>query len=174
MGIAPRGNTKGLQTKLLAWVGNLDGHVLAYDVSSLTGRDDTKTAPIASVADVTVDPNITSMHLTNQNDALFVSSRGNRSVIWLETGASDVSIIRSFRDSRVNDPVATDKNQRVGTLITLADFTGKSVMNFESTDGPCTSGDAGGADAGSCTTYAFDGAESFPGAVYFVDTANVN
>jgi len=37
MGIAPGDNTKGLQTKLLAWVGNLDGHVLAYDAS--TGKE---------------------------------------------------------------------------------------------------------------------------------------
>lgn len=172
VGVAPAKNASGLKTKLLAWTGTLGGHVIAYDVSSLTGAAATKGTPITSVADVTVDPNLTSMHLTNQNDTLFVSSRGNRSVQWLSVNGPGVTLDRTFRDSRVNDVVATDNNQRVGTLITVGDFSGGSVMSFERHDGPCTS--EAGTDAATCTTYAFDGAETFPGAVYFVDTANVN
>ncbi len=161
LGLTPNGGTTGVQADLLAWVGALDGTIALFDASTLTGKG--APTPFKQVAKVKADPNPTSLHLTNNNDAAFVSSRGNRSVQWLSVSATGVTVDRTFRDSRVDDPVATDNNQRVGNLITIGDFTSGKVFNYEAI---C-------ADDGTCT-YGFDGELKFPGAVYFVDTANVN
>lgn len=160
LGLSPEAFPEGLRTKLLAWVATLDGTVALFDASSLTGK--APDAAFEQVASVQADPNITSLHLTNRNDAAFVSSRGNRSIQWLSVTPDALVIDRAFRDSRIDDPVATDRNQRVGNLITIGDFDGGAVFNFDSN-----------CDATPCT-YVFDGELSLPGAVYFVDTANVN
>ena len=161
-GIRANTNGKGLQKTLLAWVGNVDGHLFGYDVTA-------GSVP-SQIADVVVDANPTSLHLTNANDSLMLSSRGNRSLAWLSVGATTIDTERQFRDSRVDDPVATDNNQRM-PVITIGDFTAGTVLNFEHSEAPCPTPDAG---ATTCTTYAYDGKLTFPGAVYFVDTANVN
>jgi hypothetical protein len=162
LGLAPRGGQTGFASKLLGWVGALDGHVALFDASSLAGQGSAD--PIAKLTEVQADPNPTSLHLTNNNDAAFLVSRGNRSVQWLSAGAAALTVDRTFRDARVDDPVATDNNQRVGNLVTIGDFSSGQVLDFESS---CPS------DGGACT-YAFDGALAFPGKVYLVDTANVN
>jgi hypothetical protein len=150
-GIKANQNGKGLQKLLLAYVASLDGRLAAYDVTSL--------AAVHEVGSVMADPNPTSLHLLNANDQLSVSSRGNRSVQWLQVNEASIDITETFRDSRVNDPVSTDKNQRM-PVITIGDFSSGQVFGFER-----------GETAG---TYLFEGAMQYPGAVYFVDTANVN
>lgn len=166
-GITTRAFAKGFTTKFLAWVGSLDGTVTAFDVSALAGRPELTTAPIVAVGSVQADPNPTSMHLTNSNDALFVSSRGNRSVQWIETGEASIDVVETFRDARLDDLVATDNNQRMG-VITVGDFASGTVHNFERKAESC------GESKPRACTYLHDGQLPFPGAVYWVDSANVN
>lgn len=146
-GIDAPANAHGLRANLLAWVGNLAGRLAAYDL-----------ATHAEVGAVMVDPNPTQLHLTNDNDALMLVSRGNRSVQWVTTSDTSIDVSETFRDSRVSDPVTLDRNQRM-PVITIGDFASGSVFGFER-------GDAG--------AYLFEGAMTYPGAVYLVDTANVN
>jgi hypothetical protein len=113
------------------------------------------------------------MHLLGQavyNDDLLVVSRGNRSLQWIHTGESAITVTSRLRDARLDDPVDVDPNDRRG-LVTVADFTARKIMSFETTSGPCA---GAGADAGTCPLYSFDGELSFPGTVYRVDTTNVN
>ncbi|HEY4178733.1 MAG TPA: hypothetical protein VGM90_17925 [Kofleriaceae bacterium] len=150
-GVKANKNGKGLQKSLLAYVASLDGKLTAYDVTTLD-------ASIHEVASAMVDPNPTSLHLLNANDQLSLSSRGNRSVQWLQVNEASIDTTETFRDARVNDPVSTDKNQRM-PIITIGDFSSGQVFGFErATDG----------------TYLYEGSMQYPGAVYLVDTANVN
>ena len=167
-GVTATPNAKGLQAKLLAWVGNLDGKLAAYDVSSLDGKAADAATPIAEVGSVMVDPNPTSLHLSNNNDALFLSSRGNRSVQWVSTSPTTIDVTETFRDARIDDPVTTDHNQRM-PVITIGDFSAGQVFGFERDDASCVA-------AGTARTcsYLYEGAMTYPGAVYLVDTANVN
>ncbi|MEO8551649.1 MAG: hypothetical protein ABI678_16840, partial [Kofleriaceae bacterium] len=156
-GITAPGNAHGLRATLLAWVGSLDGTLAAYDVATHT-----------QVGSVMVDPNPTQLHLANDNDALMVVSRGNRSVQWVATSETSIDITETFRDSRVSDPVALDRNQRM-PVITIGDFSSGQVFGFERDDASCTT-------AGPTRTcaYKYEGAMTYPGAVYLVDTTNVN
>jgi hypothetical protein len=160
LGLSPDATKMGLQADLLGWVGAEDGTLALFDASVLVGKG--STAPIKMAASKKLDANPTSLHLTNHNDQGFWSSRGNRSVQWINV-TTDIEVGATFRDSRVNDPVYVDHNQRWGNLITLGDFADKTVMSFLSN-----------CDASNNCTYSFTGKLEFPGNVYFVDTANVN
>src|SRR6185312_12387836 len=134
---------------------------------------DPSSAGLTPVGQVAADPNVTSMHLLGQdvyNDDLLVVSRGNRSLQWIHTGESAITVTSELRDARLDDPVDVDPNDRRG-LVTVADFTGREILSFETGSTPCS--DAG-ADAGTCAVFHFDGQLAFPGTVYRVDTTNVN
>jgi len=156
-GIHPTPNAPGLRSKLLAWVATLDGTLAAYDLATFT-----------QVGSVMTDPNPTQLRLANDNDGLIVVSRGNRSVQWVATSESSIDVTETFRDSHVDDPVAIDRNQRM-PVITIGDFSSGQVFGFERDDASCTT-------AGPVQTcaYKYEGAMMYPGAVYMIDTANVN
>jgi hypothetical protein len=170
-GVAPTPNAKGLQSKPLAWIGSLDGTIAAYDISSLDGKPSDAATPIAEVGSVMVDPNPTSLHLTNNNDQLFLSSRGNRSVQWIAASETSIDVLETFRDARVDDPVSTDHNQRM-PVISIGDFTSGQVFGFERDDSTCAA--TGTVMNARTCSYKYEGSMSYPGAVYLIDTANVN
>ena len=86
----------------------------------------------------------------------------------MSTSPTEIGVTETFRDARIDAPVATDHNQRM-PVITIGDFSAGQVFGFERDDASCVA-------AGTARTcsYLYEGAMTYPGAVYLVDTANVN
>jgi hypothetical protein len=178
------GNGKGLQKPLKAWVGNLDGEVRIYDISSFA-FDAARPIPAGSVVEigkVQAGRNLTSM--TRQgNGQVLVASRGDRRVDWVGIDGADptaLKVLRTLVDSRFDDPVVVDASDR-GPVVTIGDFTGKKLLNYRvgrtEDNGGKPPADFGcgkdGADA-DCKDFEFGGKLDLPGTPFFVGTTNVN
>lgn len=163
---------KGLQNSINAFVADAGGAVHLYDVGGAT---------IHETARADVGANLTYLTLRQPyNRAVLAVSRGARLLAWLDVGESALTVSRTLRDSRMDDPVVADVNDR-GPVVTVGDFTGKKLLTFrvgatENNAGkpPANFGcGSGGADASS-TTFEFGGALALPGSPFFLGTTNVN
>jgi hypothetical protein len=184
VGNQPSGNDSGLRKPLKAWVGNLQGDVRVYDISSFA-YDAPRPIPAASIqelAKVSAGRNLTSMTRWDSQTVL-VASRADRSIEWIGIGASDkttLKSLRTLRDVRFDDPVVVDASDR-GPVVTIGDFTGEKLLNYrvgatEGNGGKPPSNYGCGPDGASadCADFEFGGAFSLPGAPFFVGTTNVN
>jgi hypothetical protein len=177
-------NEQDLKKPLKAWVGNLDGEVRIFDVSSFA-HDAPRPIPAGSItelAKVKAGRNLTSM--TRQGaDTVLVTSRGDRRLDWVGIAQADkktLAILRTLHDSRFDDPVVADASDR-GPVVTIGDFAGKRLLNYrvgptEANGGkpPANYGcGPGGADT-DCTSFELGGTFDVPGTPFFVGTTNVN
>lgn len=184
VGNQPNSNEQGLRKPLKAWVGNLEGEVRVFDISSFV-HDAARPIPPESVrqlAAVQAGRNLTSMTRQGSNTVLVVS-RGDRRVEWVgipERDKTALEVVRVLRDSRLVDPVLADASDR-GPVVTIADFSAGKLLNYrvgatENHGGkpPANYGcGPGGADA-TCEGFEFGGEFVVPGAPFFVGTTNVN
>jgi hypothetical protein len=178
------GNGKDLQKPLKAWVGNLDGEVRIYDISSFA-LDAPRPIPadgIKEIGKVQAGRNLTSMSRQGGGQVL-VASRGDRRVEWVGIDGADptaLKVLRTLVDSRFDDPVVVDASDR-GPVVTIGDFTGKTLYNFRvgrtENNGGKPPADFGcgkdGVDA-ECKDFEFGGKLAVPGTPFFVGTTNVN
>jgi hypothetical protein len=176
------GESTGEQPTLKAWVGGLDGTVTVYDISSFVHEAPRPVdfGSVAVEATVAAGRNLTSMSLRGHTSVL-LASRGDRSVQWI--GAAEdgtLSVVRTLTDTRFDDPVVADGNDR-GPVVTVGDFLGKKVLNYrvgltEDNGGkpPANYGcGPGGADQ-TCAEPEFGGELAVPGSVFYMGTTNVN
>jgi hypothetical protein len=173
----------GLQKSLHAFVANVDGEVHLFDISGFD-RDAPRPIPASSVKEIAMvqaGKNITGMRKSGHaNTSVIVASRGDRAVQWLEVQKDGFVIARTFRDSRMADPVVVDPNDR-GPIVTVGDFASSKLLNYRvgrtENNGGKPPADYGcgkdGADT-DCKDGEFGGELSLPGAVYYVGTTNVN
>jgi hypothetical protein len=178
------GNGKDLQKPLKAWVGNLDGEVRIYDISSFA-LDAPRPIPadgIKEIGKVQAGRNLTSMSRQGGGQVL-VASRGDRRVEWVGIDGADptaLKVLRTLVDSRFDDPVVVDASDR-GPVVTIGDFAGKTLYNFRvgrtENNGGKPPADFGcgkdGVDA-ECKDFEFGGKLAVPGTPFFVGTTNVN
>ncbi len=180
----PGGNDDGLRKPLKAWVGNRAGEVRIYDISSFV-HDAPRPVPPASVvelAKVQAGRNITSM-TRRGNNTMLIASRGDRRIDWVGVADDDpehLKVLRTLRDTRFDDPVVVDGNDR-GPVVTVVDFTGKTLLNFRTgnTEGnggkpPADYGCGPGGAETDCPNYEFGGGLTVPGTPFFLGTTNVN
>jgi hypothetical protein len=182
--VARVGNTGG-PGPLRAWIAQLDGTLTSFDISAINEAPRPIPADsIKSLGSGQVDPNPTALHIWNGlyyfNEHVTIVSRGNRSVQWIEPMSDGIMVTRTLRDSRMNDPVDLDMNDRAA-LVTVADFTGKKLINYrfgptEDNPGklPANYGCGPNGSDAQCDNYECSGELTFPGAVFRIDTTNVN
>jgi len=184
IGNQPNTNDQGLRKPLKAWVGNLNGEVRIFDISSFV-HDAPRPIPASSVTELAVTQagrNLTSMTRQGANTVL-VSSRGDRRVEWVGIAEDDkqtLKVLRTLRDSRFDDPVVVDVSDR-GPVVTVGDFTGKKLFNYrvgptENNGGkpPANYGCGPGGTDLMCTSFEFGGSFALSGTPFFVGTTNVN
>ena len=177
-------NDQDLRKPLKAWVGNLDGEVRIFDITSFV-HDAPRPVPADSVKELAktqAGRNLTSMTRQDSQNVLVVS-RGDQRVEWVGIGSDDkktLKVLRTLRDSRFNDAVVVDPSDR-GPVVTVGDFTGKKLFNYRIGPTEMNGGKppsnygcgAGGAEA-DCKTFEFGGDFALPGTPFFVGTTNVN
>jgi hypothetical protein len=174
----------GLAAPFKAWIGDLSGAIHFWDISAF-GSDVRPVPPesITQVGSVQAGENITSISLVGgwgfNNDAV-VASRGDRSIAWVHVGEASADVVRRLTDTRMQDPVRVDSNDR-GPVVTIADFHGKQLLTFrlgrtEDNAGkpPANYGCGEGGLDTECTEGEFGGAFPIAGMPYFVGTTNVN
>lgn len=177
------GFADGLEKSLHAFVANLDGEVHLFDISGF-GEDGPRPVPATSVTEIAMvqaGKNITSMRRSGHaNTGVLVASRGDRAIQWLTVQPEAFVISRTLRDSRIVDPVVVDPSDR-GPVVTVGDFAAGKILNFrvgrtENNGGkpPADYGCGPGGMDTECEDFEFGGELSFPGAVYYVGTSNVN
>jgi hypothetical protein len=177
-------SSMGLAAPFKAWIADLSGTIHLWDISAFAS--DTRPVPpesIVEVGTVAAGENITSISLVGggrfNNDAV-VASRGDRSVAWVHVGEQAGEVARRLTDTRMQDPVRVDANDR-GPVVTIADFHGKQLVTFrigrtEDNGGkpPANYGCGGGGSDTECTAFELGGVFPVPGMPYFVGTTNVN
>lgn len=185
VGNMPNSNGKGMAKQLKAVVGNLDGEVRAYDLSGFvsTAPRPIPAAGIVEMGKVLAGRNLTSMTLrANSADQVLTTSRGDRSIQWIGVDDKDgvFKLLRTFQDTRLNDPVITDASDR-GPVVTTGDFTAKKLLTFRigptennASKPPANYGcGAAGADA-TCASGEFGGELGLLGSPFYLGTTNVN
>lgn len=173
-----------LRKPLKAWVGDLEGEVHVFDISSfaLDAPRPIPPASVTEVASVQAGRNLTSMTRQGGNQVL-VASRGDRRVEWVGIADDDMAqlkVLRTLSDTRFDDPVVADVSDR-GPVVTIGDFTGKQLLNFRfgRTEGnggkpPANYGCGMGGVETECENFEFGGGFAVPGTPFFVGTTNVN
>jgi hypothetical protein len=177
-------NDQDLRKPLKAWVGNLDGEIRIFDVSSFA-EDAPRPIPEASITELAVtNAGRNSTSMTRQgSETVLVVSRGDRRLEWIGIAEDDkktLKVLRTLEDSRIGDPVLADVSDR-GPVVTIGDFTAKRLFNYrfgptENNGGkpPANYGcGPNGADA-TCAAFEFGGTFDLPGTPFFVGTTNVN
>lgn len=124
-----------------AYVATQDGNLHLFSVGGYgTTSGGTPTA-IAEVGSVAVGGNPTSIaYVKNKYNApstlgtqLLVVVRGERAVKWVSLNGNSGSVFKTLLDTRLKDPVWVEDNDNHGTqssLVTVADYTGKQVLNY--------------------------------------------
>ena len=180
----PNTNGKGLQKSLKAWVGNVAGEVHLFDISSFVQDQPRPISPsaIKDVASLEIGRNLTSMTLRGGADHVIVTSRGDRSVQWVDVVDTDgtLQLTRTLRDARFDDPVIADASDR-GPVVTIGDFSAAKIFSYRygmtennGTKPPANYGCGDGGSDTTCQNFEFGGSLSIPGAVFFLGTTNVN
>jgi hypothetical protein len=149
IGGPPSGYTELAQREKL-WVGTLEGTLVLYDISKLMGWSGDSPTPSSTVFESGrgfLGRNIThiacSRWVQGKNspvlpalkvarglsDAMDITCRGERAVYVVVTNGGSFGISQTFRDSRMQDPVASWRATRIQVL-DVADYTGKQVVGF--------------------------------------------
>ncbi len=117
-----------------ALIASLDGTVGIYTVGGLTGDGPATAAGIGKVGAVRVGRNpVCLAYQKYSNDTVIAVSRGDRELSWIKYTDSQPQVIRRLRDARMLDPVFTEVSDTHGietSLLTVADFTGRKIINY--------------------------------------------
>ena len=107
------------------------------------------------------------------NNLFYVACRGDRSVEAVVTWHGQGEVYRRIRDSRMGDPVAVSVAVR-GNIVTVADFTGKKLLNFRIGTLRDTKNDKVYPPGDPAYSFEFGGDMPLLGSPFLVNTANLN
>jgi hypothetical protein len=117
-----------------ALIASLDGTVGIYTVGGLTGDGPATPAGIGKVGAVKVGRNPICLTYQKQSyDTVIAVSRGDRELSWIKYTDPQPKVIRRLRDARMLDPVFAEVSDTHGietSLLTVADFTGRKIINY--------------------------------------------
>ncbi len=156
-----------------AYVATVDGNLTAYDLGGLSVVGPaTKLQPLASMTTCKNPTRVFYSAAGASRDGLVFACRGDRAIQFIDGGGAKV---RTLEDSRLADPVAVSVGDARGaSVITVADFAGKKVVNY--LNGPVNAwGDKifGGVGADGLAEFEFTGALSLSGNAFSVSAAEV-
>ncbi len=117
-----------------ALIASVDGTVGIYTVGGLTGDGPVQASGIGKVGSVTVgrNPNCLAYQKLS-HDTVIAVSRGDRELSWIKYFGPQAQVTRRLRDSRMLDPVFAESSDTHGvetSLLTVADFTGRKIINY--------------------------------------------
>jgi hypothetical protein len=107
------------------------------------------------------------------NNVFYVACRGDRSVEAVVTWHGKGEVFRRIQDTRMNDPVAVSVSIR-GNIVTVADFSGKKLLNFRIGTLHDTLNDKVYPPGDPAYSFEFGGELPLLGSPFLVNTANVN
>jgi hypothetical protein len=128
-----------------AYVATQDGTLHLFNVGGYGTANGGSPNEIAEVGSVAVGSNPTSIaYCKNKgfdNDPntgflgkqLIVCSRGERAIKWVQLNGNTATVIKTLRDTRLQDPVWVEDNDNHGTeaaIITVADYGGRQIINY--------------------------------------------
>ena len=119
-----------------AYVLQQDGTIQSIVVERLFSVSPRSSAP---TADPHLGPSLdvchhpTSLTLHNSNRDLWVACRGDRTLQSVSFDETSARVTGEIRDARLQDPVAIDTNDR-GPILTVADFGGRAIVNYQLAD----------------------------------------
>lgn len=176
-----------------AWIATQDGSLRIFSLGGYAPGGATASpspADIAAKGVVAVGRNPTSLGTSKGDPAnddpvntqILVASRGDRKVQWVRFAADGNSgtVTRTLQDSRMTDPIAVediDNFANVGYTLSVADYSGKSVLNYRY--GPVIPADRGANwyCQATCPTTGgpieFGGAFVMQGKPFQINTSNV-
>lgn len=174
-------NSPGLGQPFKAWIADQPGTLHFFDITAFA--NDPRPVPPESItllASLEVGETLTSMSLLGWNNDAVVASRGDRSVAWVHVGETEATVTTRLRDTRLQDPVRVDANDR-GPVVTVADFHGKQLVTFRvgrtednGNKPPANYGCGENGTDTECTAFECGGALPIAGMPFFVGTTNVN
>ena len=156
-----------------AYVATVDGSLTAYDLGGLGVEGPaTKLQPIASMMTCKNPTRVFYSASGASRDGLVFACRGDRTIHFVDGGGKKM---KTLEDSRLADPVAVAiGDARGASVITVADFAGKKVVNY--LNGPVDAwGDEifGGVGADGMGEFEFTGALALSGHAFSVSSAQV-
>jgi hypothetical protein len=133
-----------------AHIASLDGTVRSFDIREIVNRHTrTPTAPMELASMKTgynpiamawsgdvdpLDPTTTTFGnpRPSYSDSFIVASRAHRELQWVHTDGMTSEVIRSVRDSRLDDPVSLDRNNSFhdAYIFSVGNFTSRKVVTF--------------------------------------------
>jgi hypothetical protein len=189
-----------------AFIATQEGKLRVFDLGSgyLNQAGGGSPSDISEKFSVDVGRNPTNIgyvkdHATGNNSALrnlypntpqkelLVTSRGDRKIQWVrfDSGFNSGSVARTFQESRVIDPIATEDNENHGTesyIVSIADYAGKGIHNFlygpiiwHTNDSSKVCAPAkGGCQLLNGAAYEYGGTFKVPGKPFHAGLANIN
>ena len=165
-----------------AFIASQDGRIGMYQVGGLATEEPALPQEISCVGLVQAGRNpVCLAYQKHSNDTFMAVSRGDREISWVRFSpkGNSVEIVRRLRDSRLLDPVQVDAADTHGietTLITVADFRGRKIVNYRLSElNFATNGGAKfGMGADGKAEFECGGALEFPGSPFCISATNVN
>lgn len=174
-------NSPGLGAPFKAWIADQPGTLHFFDMTAFAS--DPRPVPAESIVEIAtleVGETLTAMSLLGWNNDAVLASRGDRSVAWVHVGETEATVTTRLRDTRLQDPVRVDSNDR-GPVVTVADFHGKQLVTFRvgrtEDNGGKPPANYGCGEAGAdtdCVSFECGGVLPIAGMPFFVGTTNVN
>jgi len=159
---------------------------IAEKFSVDVGRNPTNIGYVKDHASGTNSP-IKSLYPNTPQKELIVTSRGDRKIQWVrfDSGFNSGSVARTFQESRVIDPIATEDNENHGTesyIVSIADYAGKGIHNFlygpilwhTNDSSKACAPSKGGCQLLNGAPYEYGGTYKVPGKPFHAGLANIN
>lgn len=182
------------QTNARAWIATQDGTLRIFSLGGYAPGY-TVRSPVASEivarGTVAVGRNPTSLGTSKGDPAngdpintqVLVASRGDRKIQWVRfsSDGNSGSVARTLQDSRMVDPIAVedaDNFANKGYTLSVADYSGKKVMNFRYgpvvlADGPGWACQPPGCPVGGGGPIEYGGSFATQGRPFQINTSNV-
>lgn len=123
-----------------AYIATEEGTLRLFTVGGYGNNTVATPASIQAVGSVLVGKNPTSIAYQKDNgwdtlsqSGLIVVSRAERKIDWVHIEGTTGTILRTLRDSRMQDPLWVEDNDNHGTqspIITVTDYHGRQVLNY--------------------------------------------
>ena len=125
-----------------AWVATQDGQLQVWDLGGYPGVS--KSDRIKKIGSIAVGRNPTHIALPKEKagdriypdirNEVIVTSRGDRRIDWVRfSGDGGGTVVRTLRDSRLQDPIAaedTDNHSTESYVLSVADYGGRALRNY--------------------------------------------
>ncbi|MGJ7512251.1 hypothetical protein [Variovorax sp. GT1P44] len=180
-----------------AWIATQDGTLHIYSLGGYAPGGAVALPAASAIAEVGtvggIGRNPTSLatskgepgaSIESINQQVIVASRGDRKISWVRFAGdgNSGSIVRTFQDQRLKDPVAvedSDNFANAGYVLSVADYADKSIKNFRY--GPVTFSEGGACPKpNGCPVTStggvqveYGGSLALPGKPFQITTANV-